>query len=306
MTDLVREALNEALGITVGLGNGGTTRSRPIEEWQRLYRLMSAARDTLPPRRRCGCTADTELAAGPTCTACGHRDHGRSGCLAWMETKEAMNAPGTERVVLPVPELREAERADQDLLQQVPQAPVKTESAGRLAETVDAALHEWWDDQKPDGSTHACRPVPDESTFLAIADRMGIAVYLKNADQRFLKDAIAEVLHRAHGGGPWDDDVTGGCGCDDRAKRLLAAEETNAEMQALFDMQWTRMQQAIKHWQKAHPGKELTWPDLGALLTWLLEDRKRLLEIAVAARTVGSAVAARDRAAEREREASRG
>jgi hypothetical protein len=34
------------------------------------------------PERRCGCRVDAELGAGAVCPACGHRDHGRSGCTA--------------------------------------------------------------------------------------------------------------------------------------------------------------------------------------------------------------------------------
>lgn len=33
-----------------------------------------------PDRRRCGCTVDAELGFSSVCPACGHRDHGRSGC----------------------------------------------------------------------------------------------------------------------------------------------------------------------------------------------------------------------------------
>jgi hypothetical protein len=186
---------------------------------------------------------------------------------------------------------------------------VKSERAAALAERVDEALHEWWDD-KQDGSSHGCRPVPSEDAFLAIAERLGLSIALKNAPERAaltteghptLEAKIAAVLHEAHGGGPWDDDVTGGCACDDRARRLLRAEETNAEHEALRDLQWTRMQEAIEHWQMAHPGNDHVWPDLGKLLTWLLEDRKHLLRIASAARAISRDVAARDTALRAER-----
>jgi hypothetical protein len=45
--------------------------------------LKAAAEATATMAARyCSCRADTELAAGPTCTACGHRDHGHLGCGA--------------------------------------------------------------------------------------------------------------------------------------------------------------------------------------------------------------------------------
>jgi hypothetical protein len=51
----------------------------------------------------------------------------------------------------------------------------------------------------------------------------------------------------------------------------------NQELKRLFDIQWSRMLEADAIWREAHPGKELVIPDLGALLTWLLEERHRLL-----------------------------
>lgn len=46
--------------------------------------------------------------------------------------------------------------------------------------------------------------------------------------------------------------------------------EDNKCLQAIFDMQWKRMGEATKLWQEA-TGKTNTHPDLGALLTWLIE-----------------------------------
>jgi hypothetical protein len=47
-------------------------------------------------------------------------------------------------------------------------------------------------------------------------------------------------------------------------------EELNLR-QASFDLRWKADMRAIKLWQKAHPGKELTWPDQTDLVVWLLE-----------------------------------
>lgn len=49
------------------------------------------------------------------------------------------------------------------------------------------------------------------------------------------------------------------------------------ETRSLFDLQWTRMREATKAWQAAHPGNDNVWPDLGDLLTWLLEQRQTKL-----------------------------
>lgn len=39
-----------------------------------------------------------------------------------------------------------------------------------------------------------------------------------------------------------------------------------------FDVRWDADMRAIKRWQAAHPGKELTWPDHADLVVWLLEE----------------------------------
>lgn len=53
------------------------------------------------------------------------------------------------------------------------------------------------------------------------------------------------------------------------------AEELD-ELNALFDLQRTRMNEATAAWREAHPGKELVSPDLGGLLEWLLAEIERL------------------------------
>lgn len=49
-----------------------------------------------------------------------------------------------------------------------------------------------------------------------------------------------------------------------------AAQRDAAEMQAIFDLQWHRMQDATTRWQAAHPDRADVLPDLGDLLAWLL------------------------------------
>ncbi len=43
------------------------------------------------------------------------------------------------------------------------------------------------------------------------------------------------------------------------------------ELQALFDLQSTRMEKASALWREAHPSEKLVLPDLGDLLEWLME-----------------------------------
>lgn len=47
------------------------------------------------------------------------------------------------------------------------------------------------------------------------------------------------------------------------------------ELQSLFDAQWKRSREADKLWQAAHPDQGTVWPDLGKLLGWLMDERKR-------------------------------
>lgn len=54
--DRLRAALDEAIRLVTGPGNGTWTRSRPIEEWQRLHRLLSDARAALQPAQLTGGT----------------------------------------------------------------------------------------------------------------------------------------------------------------------------------------------------------------------------------------------------------
>ncbi len=60
---------------------------------------------------------------------------------------------------------------------------------------------------------------------------------------------------------------------DDWVERARKAEADNKELQALFDLQHTRMGKATKLWQQA-TGKHDTLPDLGVLLDWLMGEIK--------------------------------
>jgi hypothetical protein len=60
------------------------------------------------------------------------------------------------------------------------------------------------------------------------------------------------------------------------ADRILAlVEAEREEYQRIFDLQQTRMSEAVQIWQKA-AGKHGTIPDLGGLLSWLLAERDDL------------------------------
>lgn len=47
-----------------------------------------------------------------------------------------------------------------------------------------------------------------------------------------------------------------------------------AEARRLFDLQQKRMAEAVAEWRMMNPGNDLVQPDLGALLHWLMEERK--------------------------------
>jgi hypothetical protein len=49
-----------------------------------------------------------------------------------------------------------------------------------------------------------------------------------------------------------------------------AADQIEEHNQS-FDLRWKADMRAIKRWQEAHPGNDLTWPDHADLCVWLLE-----------------------------------
>jgi len=63
-------------------------------------------------------------------------------------------------------------------------------------------------------------------------------------------------------------------------QHMEAVEQENADLNSLFELQWTRMAEATKLWREA-TGRHDVSPDLGDLLKWLM-DRIAELEKAVA------------------------
>lgn len=69
---------------------------------------------------------------------------------------------------------------------------------------------------------------------------------------------------------------------------LAYFREQVEENQALFDLQWTRMGEATALWRAEDPGaRELIQPDLGALLTWLMERGGSTVPAALDSRETG-------------------
>jgi hypothetical protein len=71
------------------------------------------------------------------------------------------------------------------------------------------------------------------------------------------------------------DDVTWPEMDDKDCERVVAAHNAilaeEAELQAVFDLQWKADRRATKLWQEAHPGSDLVWPDRADLVVWLME-----------------------------------
>lgn len=51
---------------------------------------------------------------------------------------------------------------------------------------------------------------------------------------------------------------------------IAALREENIDLNKLFDLQYTRMGEAVAVWRAHNPGNERVVPDLGNLLTWML------------------------------------
>jgi len=58
---------------------------------------------------------------------------------------------------------------------------------------------------------------------------------------------------------------------DQQIQLLKDATVEIDDMNSLFDLQWKRTQEATELWRAAHPGNDLVLPDLGVLITWLME-----------------------------------
>lgn len=55
------------------------------------------------------------------------------------------------------------------------------------------------------------------------------------------------------------------------AVERIKLEEELSEYRHLFELQQTRISEAVKIWRSHNPGNELVNPDLGKLLGWLIE-----------------------------------
>lgn len=58
---------------------------------------------------------------------------------------------------------------------------------------------------------------------------------------------------------------------DCRYRMATEIIENADELQRVFDMRWAADMRAIKRWQAAGPGRELTWPDRADMVVFLLE-----------------------------------
>ena len=56
-----------------------------------------------------------------------------------------------------------------------------------------------------------------------------------------------------------------------QAAEIERLQRERDELQQSFDLRWRASMRAIKRWQEAHPGSDLTWPDHADLVVWLLE-----------------------------------
>ena len=58
----------------------------------------------------------------------------------------------------------------------------------------------------------------------------------------------------------------------ERLRAAEAASRSVAErLQSTFNLRWDADMRAIKRWQAAHPGNDLTWPDRADMVVWLLD-----------------------------------
>ncbi len=55
-----------------------------------------------------------------------------------------------------------------------------------------------------------------------------------------------------------------------RDQRIAELEAEAKEIDRLFELQRTRMREATELWRQGRPEREHVFPDLGALLTWLM------------------------------------
>ena len=51
----------------------------------------------------------------------------------------------------------------------------------------------------------------------------------------------------------------------------IALSRDLKDLEATFDLRWDADMRAMKMWQKAHPGSDLTWPDHADMVVWFME-----------------------------------
>ena len=113
----LRAALQEALNLTAGPGNGTVTRQRTIEEWRRLDRLFRDTLASLATPDRADHRYDHDGMHRH------HHEYGPTGRAIWWENADQFGGDFTEHTHAT------PDRAD----------PVSTEG---LREAIDVALHE--------------------------------------------------------------------------------------------------------------------------------------------------------------------
>jgi hypothetical protein len=61
---------------------------------------------------------------------------------------------------------------------------------------------------------------------------------------------------------------------DEAIDDLLRDAAETKDLQQTFDRVWKAQMRGVERWQSAAPGRELTWPDQGDLVVWLLDQLK--------------------------------
>ena len=61
---------------------------------------------------------------------------------------------------------------------------------------------------------------------------------------------------------------------------IRALRDERNELQQIFDLQWTRMQEATRYWQ-IETGQHDVRPDLGKMLEWFMQEKRRGLAKAI-------------------------
>jgi hypothetical protein len=158
------------------------------------------------------------------------------------------------------------------------------------------ARHDWWDDLRPtaDAGWSGCRRHQSDPVGGSRRDGRLPGRHARVEDAReaghppddHLARRRAERDHDRDRGGPvktkakppFDIREATDCHC---TMRLVApnggrcdcteARVHAAELTAYFNLRWEADMRAIKRWQAAHPGNELTWPDHADMVVWLLE-----------------------------------